>query len=408
MTNEVKNVPELRFPEFSEEWEEKILDEVSTFSKGKGISKNDLSKDGTSCILYGELYTTYDFIINKIKSKTLLDTKNLVKGKKNQVLIPSSGETPLDIATAAVINTTEDMLLGGDINVLTPVQKYDGKFISLSINGKNKSNLSKYAQGKSVVHLYNNDIKKLKIKFPVKNSEQRKIGDFFSKLDRQIELEEQKLEKLEEQKKGYMQKIFSQEFRFKDENGNNYPEWEETNLGNLLVEINQKSTLNDQYLLLSSTKNGLVNQSDYFKKQIGSKDNTGYKILRLNQMVISPQNLWLGNINFNDQFEIGIVSPSYRIYEFNSKVTFQFLKYLLKTSRYIYEYGQASEQGASVVRRNLNLDLFYEIKVNLPKLVEQEKIGNFFKKIDKSIDKQFNKVELLKERKKGFLQKMFV
>lgn len=75
------------------------------------------------------------------------------------MLIPSSGETPLDIATAAVINTTEDMLLGGDINVLTPVQKYDGKFISLSINGKNKSNLSKYAQGKSVVHLYNNDIK---------------------------------------------------------------------------------------------------------------------------------------------------------------------------------------------------------------------------------------------------------
>ena len=205
-----------------------------------------------------------------------------------------------------------------------------------------------------------------------------------------------------------MQKIFSQEFRFKDENGNNYSEWEGTNLGNLLLEINQKSTLNDQYLLLSSTKNGLVNQSDYFKKQIGSKDNTGYKILRLNQMVISPQNLWLGNINFNDQFEIGIVSPSYRIYEFNSKVTFQFLKYLLKTSRYIYEYGQASEQGASVVRRNLNLDLFYEIKVNLPKLVEQEKIGNFFKKIDKSIDKQFNKVELLKERKKGFLQKMFV
>ncbi|MBA6015234.1 restriction endonuclease subunit S, partial [Staphylococcus aureus] len=80
-------VPELRFPEFDEEWEEKILDEVSTFSKGKGISKNDLSKDGTPCILYGELYTTYDFIINKIKSKTLLDTKNLVKGKKNQVLI---------------------------------------------------------------------------------------------------------------------------------------------------------------------------------------------------------------------------------------------------------------------------------------------------------------------------------
>ncbi|ALK37963.1 restriction endonuclease subunit S [Staphylococcus aureus] len=408
MTNEVTNVPELRFPEFDEEWEEKILDEVSTFSKGKGISKNDLSKDGTPCILYGELYTTYDFIINKIKSKTLLDTKNLVKGKKNQVLIPSSGETPLDIATAAVINTTEDMLLGGDINVLTPVQKYDGKFISLSINGKNKSNLSKYAQGKSVVHLYNNDIKKLKIKFPIKNSEQRKIGDFFSKLDRHIELEEKKLELLEQQKKGYMQKIFSQELRFKDDKGNDYPNWENEKLGDLINEVNERTTSNNQYVLLSSTKNGLLSQEEYFKKQIGSKDSTGYKILRLNQLVLSPQNLWLGNINFNQRFNIGIVSPSYRIYNLSHQFDINFAKDLLKSPRYIYEYAQASEQGASVVRRNLNLELFYSINISLPSIEEQRKIGAFLNKLDKLIRKQYKKIEVLKQRKKGLLQNMFV
>ena len=387
---------------------EKILDEVSTFSKGKGISKNDLSKDGTPCILYGELYTTYDFIINKIKSKTLLDTKNLVKGKKNQVLIPSSGETPLDIATAAVINTTEDMLLGGDINVLTPVQKYDGKFISLSINGKNKSNLSKYAQGKSVVHLYNNDIKKLKIKFPIKNSEQRKIGDFFSKLDRHIELEEKKLELLEQQKKGYMQKIFSQELRFKDDKGNDYPNWENEKLGDLINEVNERTTSNNQYVLLSSTKNGLLSQEEYFKKQIGSKDSTGYKILRLNQLVLSPQNLWLGNINFNQRFNIGIVSPSYRIYNLSHQFDINFAKDLLKSPRYIYEYAQASEQGASVVRRNLNLELFYSINISLPSIEEQRKIGAFLNKLDKLIRKQYKKIEVLKQRKKGLLQNMFV
>ncbi len=348
MTNEVTNVPELRFPEFDEEWEEKILDEVSTFSKGKGISKNDLSKDGTPCILYGELYTTYDFIINKIKSKTLLDTKNLVKGKKNQVLIPSSGETPLDIATAAVINTTEDMLLGGDINVLTPVQKYDGKFISLSINGKNKSNLSKYAQGKSVVHLYNNDIKKLKIKFPIKNSEQRKIGDFFSKLDRHIELEEKKLELLEQQKKGYMQKIFSQELRFKDDKGNDYPNWENEKLGDLINEVNERTTSNNQYVLLSSTKNGLLSQEEYFKKQIGSKDSTGYKILRLNQLVLSPQNLWLGNINFNQRFNIGIVSPSYRIYNLSHQFDINFAKDLLKSPRFMNMHKLLNKEQVSL------------------------------------------------------------
>ncbi|WP_210123788.1 restriction endonuclease subunit S, partial [Staphylococcus sp. GDQ8D205P] len=250
-------------------------------------------------------------------------------------------------------------------------------------------------------------LKKFKIRVPV-SKEQKKIGGFFSKLDRQIELEEQKLEKLEEQKKGYMQKIFYQELRFKDENGNNYPEWEEKKLGDLISEISIKTKTNNQYTLLSSTKNGLVSQEEYFRKQIGSKDNTGYKILKLNQMVISPQNLWLGNINFNEQFNIGIVSPSYRVFELNTTFYLPFAKNILRSARYIYEYSQASEQGASVVRRNLNIDLFNDIKINLPIIEEQEKIGNFFSEIDKIIEKQSQKIDGLKSRKKGFLQKMFV
>lgn len=398
MTNQEKNVPELRFPEFDGEWEEKKLGDIGSVAMNKRIYKNETTN-------HGEI-PFYKIGTFGKKAETFISREKFEEYKekypypnKGDILISASGSIGRTIeydGEEAYYQDSNIVWLQHNNEVLNVFLKYF--YLIVKWNG---------IEGTTIKRLYNKNILNTKIELPVKE-EQQKIGEFFSKLDRQIELEEQKLAKLEEQKKGYMQKIFSQEFRFKDENGNNYPEWEETNLGNLLVEINQKSTLNDQYLLLSSTKNGLVNQSDYFKKQIGSKDNTGYKILRLNQMVISPQNLWLGNINFNDQFEIGIVSPSYRIYEFNSKVTFQFLKYLLKTSRYIYEYGQASEQGASVVRRNLNLDLFYEIKVNLPKLVEQEKIGNFFKKIDKSIDKQFNKVELLKERKKGFLQKMFV
>lgn len=389
MTNEVKNVPELRFPEFSEEWEEKILDEVSTFSKGKGISKNDLSKDGTSCILYGELYTTYDFIINKIKSKTLLDTKNLVKGKKNQVLIPSSGETPLDIATAAVINTTEDMLLGGDINVLTPVQKYDGKFISLSINGKNKSNLSKYAQGKSVVHLYNNDIKKLKIKFPVKNSEQRKIGDFFSKLDRQIELEEQKLEKLEEQKKGYMQKIFSQELRFKDENGNDYPEWEIKKL-----------------MQIAKVKTGSKNVQDNIQDGKYKFFDRSVEVKYLNTFdfdetaIIYPGE----GSKFLPRYFSGKYSlhqRAYSIYDININNNYLYY-YLSLQNNHFLKYAV----GSTV--KSLRMSGFDKLKVMVPKNSEQEKIGSFFKNLDEFIEKQAKKVELLKKRKQSFLQKMFV
>ncbi len=410
MTNELENEPKLRFPEFNEEWEEKILDEVSTFSKGKGISKNDLSKDGTPCILYGELYTTYDFIINKIKSKTLLDTKNLVKGKKNQVLIPSSGETPLDIATAAVINTTEDMLLGGDINVLTPVQKYDGKFISLSINGKNKSNLSKYAQGKSVVHLYNNDIKKLKIKFPVKNSEQRKIGDFFSKLDRQIELEEQKLEKLEEQKKGYMQKIFSQELRFKDGNGNNYSEWIKTNLKFLVSYKNGKGYEKE---VVQNGKYNIINLNSISTKGM-LKDSGKYTdfediTLKKNDLIMILSDVAKGNligktaiIDQDDKYLLNQRVASLRIKD-ESTSNVLFIYYFIN---YFRQYFINMSTGMSQL--NINKSTVEDFLIYLPYIEEQDKIGNFFSNLDKSIIKQLDKIELLKERKKGFLQKMFV
>lgn len=392
MTNEVKNVPELRFPEFSEEWEEKILDEVSTFSKGKGISKNDLSKDGTSCILYGELYTTYDFIINKIKSKTLLDTKNLVKGKKNQVLIPSSGETPLDIATAAVINTTEDMLLGGDINVLTPVQKYDGKFISLSINGKNKSNLSKYAQGKSVVHLYNNDIKKLKIKFPVKNSEQRKIGDFFSKLDRQIELEEQKLVKLEEQKKGYMQKIFSQELRFKDESGNEYPEWEEKKLFDVVKYLSSKRSSNYY------SEDIIHGQYPVYDAVQEISRDTNFDIEE-SYISILKDGAGVGRLNLRPGKSSVIGTMGYLLPQ---NIDIKFLFYYLKTmnfNRFVI--------GSTIPHLYFKDYSKETILIPIDKS-EQIKIGSFFIKLDSIINNKAKKIKVLKQRKQGLLQKMFV
>lgn len=218
MTNEQKNVPELRFPEFEEEWEKKKLGSIACFSKGKLGSKKDISQNGIPFILYGELYTKYNAIIEKVYSKIAIDKNNLKVASKNEVLIPSSVETSIDIATASCIDINEEVAIGGDINILTP-KNVDGRFISLSLNGVNKLELSKYAQGKTVVHLYNNDIKKLKLSLPINFEEQQKIGDFFSKLDHQIELEERKLELLEQQKKGYMQKIFSQELRFKDENG---------------------------------------------------------------------------------------------------------------------------------------------------------------------------------------------
>lgn len=142
---------------------------------------------------------------------------------------------------------------------------------------------------------------------------------------------------------------------------------------------------NNEYPIISSTKQGLFMQNEYFNKQAASHDTTGYKILRRQQIVFSPQNLWMDNINYNDKFDIGIVSPSYKIYDIAPLYDSRYVGYMLKSNRAIKEYILASEQGASIVRRNLNMELFDKIQFPMPDLSLQQKYGKMLKLLDSSI-----------------------
>ena len=116
--NKTLNVPHLRFPEFTGEWKKVLLGQIANITKGNGISKEQLSDQGTPCILYGELYTKYKSeIINEIYSKTTLNSSALVKSQANDVIIPCSGETAIDISTARCV-PYNDVLLGGDLNII--------------------------------------------------------------------------------------------------------------------------------------------------------------------------------------------------------------------------------------------------------------------------------------------------
>jgi len=405
MTNE-KNVPELRFPEYNEKWEEKKLGEIVDFSKGKLLGKKDLvENDGFPCILYGELYTKYGPIINSVISRTNVDKDKLKKGEKNQILIPSSGETTEDIATASALNINGDVYIGGDLNILTPKEK-DGRFISLSLNGVNKWNIAKFAQGKTVVHLYNNDLRKLNINLPTKIEEQQKIGVFFSKLDCQIELEEQKLAKLEEQKKGYMQQIFSQQLRFKDENGNEYPEWEEKKLGDIL-ERGNKDKVNEigkyRRLTISLHGKGLYE----VKQERKTKDTRPFYQRFEGELIIGKQNFFNGSIAIvTREFNGFICSNAIMSYKISNHMNRTYLlEYLLQNDFLRKNEYLADGTG----QKELSEKKFEELEIKLPNSInEQQKIGVFLERLDNLIEKQSNKLELLKQRKKSFLQKMFV
>ena len=201
------NVPPLRFPEFTEEWKAEQLDNIATLSKGIGISKEQLSEDGEPCILYGELYTKYKSeIIKQVESKTDINGSKLKRSKANDVIIPCSGETAVDIATARCV-PFDNILFGGDLNVIS-LHQYDGAFMSYQLNGKRKYDIARVAQGVSIVHLYGEHLKAIKTYNPTL-PEQQKIAKLLSLLDDRIATQNKIIEDLKKLKSAISKHLFA-------------------------------------------------------------------------------------------------------------------------------------------------------------------------------------------------------
>lgn len=405
MTNEQKNVPELRFPEFEEEWEEKSLDDISN-RKSEKNKNNVYTETFTNSAEYG-IISQNDYFDKKISNEKNLDNYYIVE-PDDFVYNPRIS----NFAPVGPINRNKLSRTG----VMSPL------YTIFSIKISNKEFLEYYFKTTKWHHFMklNGDsgarsdrftIKQsLFVKMPIyipSNQEQEKIGDFFSKLDRQIKLEEQKLELLEQQKKGYMQKIFSQELRFKDESGNEYPEWKYSYLGDYINSYNEKTTVNNQYPVLTSSREGLFLQKDYFTRDVASKDNTGYNVVPYGYFTyrhMSDDLVFKFNINYI--VSKGIVSTLYPVFSTNDYLDNYFLQELLNNGIEFKKYALMQKQGGS--RTYMYFNKLKKLKLHLPSIEEQYKIGNFLYKFDNLVEKQSSNVELLKRRKQGLLQKMFI
>ena len=182
--------------------------DIADLYKGTGISKDQLSDDGEPCILYGELYTKYKSeTIKEVISKTNIDNTKLVRSKANDVIIPCSGETAEDIATARCV-LNDNILLGGDLNIIR-LHGYDGTFMSYQLNGKRKYDIAKVAQGVSVVHLYGEHLKGVKTINPCLE-EQKKIASLLALLDERIATQNKIIEDLKKLKSAIIEKHYGQ------------------------------------------------------------------------------------------------------------------------------------------------------------------------------------------------------
>lgn len=402
------STPKIRFPDLKGEWINNSLGEIANFSKGKGISKEDISETGeTECIRYGELYTTYNETIDTVFSKTNIDTSHLVLSEANDVIIPASGETEVDIAKASCI-LKSGIALGGDLNIIKTLN--NGVFLSYYLNSKKKIDIAKLAQGISVVHLYAGQLSKLQLKIP-SLPEQKKIASFFTAIDQKISQLKLKKTLLEQYKKGVMQKIFSQQIRFKDDNGQGFPKWEKKRLGEVSERNQSKNKTNaETKVLTNSAINGIVLQSDYFDKDIANQNNLlNYYIVEVDDFVYNPRisvHAPVGPIKRN-HIGVGVMSPLYSVFRITKGILDFFELYFSTTHWHEYMKGIAN-YGARSDRMNITTKDLYNMPIPFPALPEQTKIANFLSAIDDKINHTQSQIEKAEVWKKGLMQQMFV
>ncbi|MGP5064766.1 restriction endonuclease subunit S [Psychrobacter celer] len=401
--------PKLRFKEFSNDLDVESLNDIVVFSKGKGLSKADISSDGKNpCIRYGELYTTYGQVIDNIISKTNIKKSDCILSQAGDVIIPASGETQIDIATAACV-LHDGIILSGDLNILS--HKENGAWLAYYLSSAKKLEMARFAQGNSVVHLYSRQLKDIKINKP-NLKEQTKIATFLSAVDTKIDELIQKHELLTDYKKGMMQQIFSQKLRFKADDGSDFEDWTQCTLSEIATRVTRKNKEGNQNPLTISAQMGLINQQKYFNKQVASKNLSNYYLLYKGEYAYNKSysaGYPMGVIKRLKNYDKGAVSTLYICFSLNNKINTDFFEHYVESGNLIQELEKIAQEGArNHGLLNVGIKEFFEINLSTPCLKEQTKIANFLTAIDQKIDNVAEQIDHAKTWKKGLLQQMFV
>ncbi|PDZ86114.1 restriction endonuclease subunit S [Bacillus toyonensis] len=414
------NVPKLRFKEFIKEWGNSTLSNLTnSLEAGVSVNSEDIPVNNqelgilkTSCINSGVFFPQEN---KRVIEEDINRVKNSVK--KNTLIVSRMNTPQLVGEIGYVKNDYKNLYLPDRLWELSPnLNIVNAKWLALSLNTfKNKFLIRSLGTGTSgsMKNISKPAFLNIFINIP-KITEQNKIADFFTKLDDKIHLQQEKVNLLKEQKKGYMQKIFKQEIRFKDNHGEEYPEWRDIKLNTIATKISKKNKeLAVTNVISNSAKNGLISQQDYFDKDIANQENIGgYYIISKGDFVYNPRislEAPYGPINIYHGVNDGIVSPLYTCFRIEDKqINKDFIYYYFKSSlwhRYIYING---DSGARHDRISIKDSAFFEMDMFLPCQKEQEKIVRFLTKIDERIQLEQQKMNDLQEQKKGLMQQMFI
>lgn len=408
----MRKVPKLRFKEFTDEWEEKKLGEILEFKNGVNASKEQYGK-GIKFInvldILNNDFITYNNIIGKVDiDKNMLEKYAVTYG---DILFQRSSETREEVGIANVYLDKENRATFGGFVIRG---KKIGDYIPIFLNKLLKTNLARNeitskSGGSTRYNVGQEILKDVKLFFP-SLQEQEKIAKFLSSVDKKISLTEEKLELFKEYKKGVMQKIFSQELRFKDNEGNDYPEWEEkrfNKIANIYDGTHQTPKYVEKGIPFYSVEN--ITNNDFINVKFVSEEeyikNNRKRKIEENDILMTR----IGNIGESKLIDWEIIADFYvslALIKLKDRIYPSYINQFIKSKFFQKELDKRTLKVA--FPQKINLTEISECLIKLPVLEEQQKIADFLSSIDTKIEKIEKEFENLKEFKKGLLQQMFV
>lgn len=407
--------PKLRFTGFNDPWSETSLGKISSFiTSGSRDWAQYYSECGDKFIRMTNLVRD-GITLNLSDLKFVRLPENSNEGKRtalqhHDILISITAElgklgwVPDDLGTAYINQHTA--LVRPDLSIVS------SKFIANLLSTKKYNyilNQQNDAGAKSGLNL--STIKNFGFYVPNK-IEQTKIADFLTSVDEKITLLNKQYNLLSLYKKGMMQKIFSQEVRFKDENGEKFPEWNSCQLKDVATRVTRKNKENNQTILTISGRDGLVDQMSYFNKQIASKNVIGYYLINNGEFAYNKsysQGYPMGAIKMLTNYDRGVVSTLYICFKLNTNQSNSFYQHYFESGLQNRSIEKVAQEGArNHGLLNIGVNDFFDIELQIPSLKEQIKISDYLSALDDKIAAKKTELDKLKAWKQGLLQQMFI
>lgn len=403
-----QKVPNLRFKGFTDDWEQRELGKIVQIRRGLTYKPSDIADVGIRVLrssnINGDVFSlnTDDVYVNKEAVKIpLLENGDIL-------VTAANGSTKLVGKHAIVSDINNNTVHGGFMLSISTRKNY---FINAWMSSFEYRKILSLVQGGNgaIGNLSKPMLESATITLPG-DEEQMKLGAFFKTLDDTITLHQRKLDQLNQLKEALLQQMFPgkgetvPKLRFAGFEG----DWEQRKLGDYIIPYSETTTINNQYPVFTSSRKGLFFQQDYYNgHQIASEDNTGYNIVPRGYFTYRHMSDDLVfKFNINNLADYGIVSTLYPVFTTSEDLDSEYLKYQLNEGREFKQFAILQKQGGS--RTYMYLSKLQNLKLSIPNIEEQQKISQYFKKLDTTIAIQQRKLEQLKNMKQVLLQNMFI